>query len=347
MSSPSDCDDKTPDAAGDDEASPRPVIGGFEILTKVGEGGMGEVYKARQLNLDRTVALKVLPDRLAQDETYLERFYREAKAAARLRHPNIVSAIDVGCSNGRHYFAMEFVRGKSLAQILRARGRLPPKQAVDIIRQVALGLAHAHQNGIVHRDIKPSNIMVGRDGRAKLCDLGLAKREDQDEKALLQPGKTVGSPKYMAPEQARAGGVEDARSDLYSLGVTLFQTLTGRLPFEGETSRDFMRKHVLEPAPDVREFAPHVPPALAAIVAKLLEKDPSRRFQSAGELALALEEAESAMQGENGEDSDLRAPASGPCGAAFSRSDLALAAAIAAAGTAAVAGLVWALLRGG
>ncbi len=272
----------------------RPVVGGFEILAKVGEGGMGRVFKALQLNLDRTVALKILPSNLAKDEMYLERFYREARAAAKLRHPNIVSAIDVGCSDGRHYFAMEFVRGKSLAQILRERGRLPQAEAMEIVRQIALGLAHAHQSGIVHRDIKPSNIMVSRDGKAKLCDLGLARRDDVDEASLVEPGKTVGSPKYMAPEQARAGGEVDARSDLYSLGVTLFQALAGRLPFEGKTSREFMRKHVVEPAPDVREFEPEVSPAVAAVVARLLHKDPNLRYQTAAELAVALEEAAAA-----------------------------------------------------
>ena len=272
----------------------RPIVGGFEIMAKVGEGGMGRVFKALQLNLDRTVALKILPSNLAKDETYLERFYREARAAAKLRHPNIVSAIDVGCSDGHHYFAMEFVRGKSLSRILRERGRLPQPEAVEIVRQVALGLAHAHQSGIVHRDIKPSNIMVSRDGQAKLCDLGLARRDDVDESGLLEPGKTVGSPKYMAPEQARAGGEVDARSDLYSLGVTFFRALAGCLPFDGDNAREFMRKHVAEPAPDVRVFEPEVSPAVAAVVARLLHKDPVQRYQNAAELTVAIEEAAAA-----------------------------------------------------
>ena len=275
----------------------RLTMGGLEILTKLGEGGMGKVYKARQINLDRVVAVKILPRKLSMDAVYIERFHREARAAAKLCHPNIVSGIDVGFASGHHYLVMEFVEGKSLDKILRAKGRLSEDEAVRIARQVALALAYAHENGVVHRDIKPGNIMVTRDGTAKLCDLGLARRDDRDEPSLVAPGTALGSPRYMSPEQARAGQVADGRSDIYSLGVTLFHMLTGARPFDGATATEVMRKHVSEPAPCARDVAPNLSPAVCRVVAKMLEKDPARRHQTGTELAAELEALLSAGRG--------------------------------------------------
>ena len=271
------------------EAGGRLMIGGFEILTKLGEGGMGKVYKAMQTSLDRIVAIKILPRKLSKDAVYIERFHREARAAAKLRHPNIVSGIDVGFASGHHYLVMEFVEGKSLDKILRERGRLPEREAIVLARQVALALAHAHENGVVHRDIKPGNIMVTRDRVAKLCDLGLARRQDRDESALVEPGIALGSPRYMSPEQARSGQVVDGRSDLYSLGVTLFQMLAGKRPFDGRTDMEIMRKHVSEPAPDLAGMEPTLAPGICRVTGKMLEKDPARRHQTGAELVAELD----------------------------------------------------------
>jgi len=267
----------------------RPRIAGFEVLAKVGEGGMGQVYRARQVSLDRTVALKILPPQFSEDAVFIERFYREARAAARLRHPNIVSGLDVGFADGQHYFAMEFVAGLSLNHVLRARGKMPERECVAIVRQVAMALNHAHRSGVVHRDVKPGNIMVMSSGTAKLCDLGLARREDMDEAELFEPGKALGSPRYMSPEQAKSGGAVDGRSDIYSLGVTFFYMLTGKPPFDGDSSKELMRKHVFEDPPSPLAVEPSLTPDLNDIVSKMLQKAPDDRFQSADHLISALD----------------------------------------------------------
>ena len=267
----------------------RPCIAGFEMLAKIGEGGMGQVYKTRQVNLDRIVALKILPPQFSEDAVFIERFYREARAAAKLQHPNIVSGLDVGFADGQHYFAMEFVDGLSLNHVLRARGKMPERECIVIVRQVAMALNHAHRSGVVHRDVKPGNIMVMSGGTAKLCDLGLARREDVDESELYEAGKALGSPRYMSPEQAKSGGAVDGRSDIYSLGVTFFHMLTGQAPFDAETSRDLMRKHVFEEPPLLLDVEPCLTPDIGDIVSKMLEKAPDDRFQSADHLISALD----------------------------------------------------------
>ncbi len=266
-----------------------PRIAGYEMLAKIGEGGMGQVFKARQVSLDRIVALKILPPQFSEDAVFIERFYREARAAAKLRHPNIVTGLDVGFADGLYYFAMELVDGLSLNHILRARGKMPDRDCVVIVRQVAMALNHAHRNGVVHRDVKPGNIMVMSGGSAKLCDLGLARREDLDESDLYEPGKALGSPRYMSPEQAKSGGAVDGRSDIYSLGVTFFHMLTGQTPFDGESSREVMRKHVYEEPPLLLDVEPSLTPDLGDIVSKMLEKAPDDRFQSVDHLISALD----------------------------------------------------------
>ncbi len=196
------------------------VVGGFEVLEKIGVGGMGAVYRARQVSLDRMVALKVLPPKFAADETFVDRFVREARSAASLNHPNIIQGIDVGSADGYHYFAMELVPGESLSERMKREGFVVEDDALKITREMAEALKHAHGRGLVHRDVKPGNILLGLDGVSKLADLGLARRS-VDSSSTTQPGKAVGTPFYISPEQARGEEDVDIRADIYSLGATL------------------------------------------------------------------------------------------------------------------------------
>lgn len=261
-------------------------IGDFEILGKIGQGGMGAVFKARQQSLDRIVALKVLPPGIAKDKTFIERFVREARASARLSHPNVVIGIDVGqdAATGLWYFAMELVEGPTVKQLLRQKGRLPEDQALKIAREIAGALECARQNGIIHRDVKPDNILLDATGTAKLADLGLARRSN-DDAHLTQSGTAMGTPHYMAPEQVR-GEIDqlDTRADLYALGATLFHLVTGRTPFQGETSAVIMAKHLSEPPPVASRVCPDVSSGCARLIEKLMQKDKSQRFQTPVEL---------------------------------------------------------------
>ncbi len=269
-------------------------IGGFEVLEKIGQGGMGVVYKARQISLDRIVALKILPPRLAKDESFVKRFRREALSAARLNHPNVVQVIDVGEDKGYHYLAMEYVEGRSLKQILKERGRLPEKEALLIVRQVAEALSYARKEGIVHRDIKPDNILVSSRGVAKLADLGLAKRPAEDADLTLS-GSVVGTPYYIAPEQAEGREDIDIRADLYSLGATLYHMVVGEVPFSGPTPAAVMLKHLKDPPPDPRKKVPHLSAACAALILRLMEKDRHKRIQSPDRL---MKEIDAILRGE-------------------------------------------------
>jgi serine/threonine-protein kinase len=281
-----------PQAGPDPKGSPPPPaakpptrVGGFEVIEKVGHGGMGAVYRARQVSLDRIVALKILPPRLEKDAEFMRRFLGEARATGKLSHQNIVSGIDVGQADGYWYFAMEFVEGESLGRILKRKGRLPEAQAVDIVLQAAEGLAHAHAHSLIHRDVKPENILIDRQGTAKVCDLGLARNTAADNPSLTQDGTTVGTPSYLSPEQARGQKDIDARADVYSLGATLFHLVAGRPPFTGETAAVVMTKHLTEPAPDLSKAAEGVSAGLAVVVARCLKKDPNERYRSMAELA--------------------------------------------------------------
>jgi hypothetical protein len=208
------------------------VIGGFRVMDMIGEGAMGAVYRAVQVNLDRTVALKILPERFAGSKTFLDRFLREAKVAARLEHPNVVRAIDAGEREGRYYFAMELVEGRSLERILQDLTYLTEEQAVDLAVQATRGLVCAWKNGLIHRDIKPENILVTHDGVVKIADLGLAKSvEAPSDARLTQEGIAVGTPHYISPEQAQALDV-DIRTDIYALGIMLYRAVSGVLPFD-------------------------------------------------------------------------------------------------------------------
>ncbi|MBI2921211.1 MAG: serine/threonine protein kinase [Planctomycetes bacterium] len=265
-------------------------IPGFELLNKIGQGGMGAVFRAKQVSMDRVVALKVLPPRLAKDAAYKERFLREARAVAKLNHENIIQGIDVGVASGLYYFVMEFVDGKPVSKTLGEAGTLPEKKALAICGQIARALEHANKHKLVHRDVKPENIMVTADGVAKLCDLGLAKQESGDA-GLTQAGLSVGTPNYISPEQARGEGDVDIRSDLYSLGASLYHMLTGKVPFEGGVPSVVMTKHITEALVPPAKLRPEVTPEANAIVLKAMEKKREDRYQEPGAMAADLEAA--------------------------------------------------------
>jgi serine/threonine-protein kinase len=259
-------------------------LGRYEIVGELGQGAMGVVYKATDPLIDRMVAIKTITLSLAQDEReeYEGRFYQEAKAAGRLSHPNIVTIFDVGRSGDIAYIAMEFLQGRELRDILDDEKLLPVDQVIDIVSQVALGLAYAHEHGIVHRDIKPSNIMVVRDGHAKITDFGIARMASAAVRT--QTGMVLGSPKYMSPEQVM-GKLTDQRSDIFSLGVMLYEMLTGEPPFLGENVNAIMYQTLNAVPQQPSAVNPAVPEMLNFIVAKALAKDIENRYQNARELA--------------------------------------------------------------
>src|SRR5262245_34567631 len=238
------------------------AIAGYKIITKIGQGSMGSIYKALQISMDRIVAIKVLAPRYAANPRFRERFLREARAVARLNHPNIIQGIDVGESNGIHYFAMEYIDGPTVGELLKRGGALDEKRALDISTQVARALNHAFQNGIIHRDIKPDNVMRTRDGVAKLCDLGLAKVSSEEVTggeqgaAGTKPGASMGTPYYISPEQARGEPDVDTRSDIYSLGASFYHMVAGDVPYPGETAAVVISKHLTEPITPARQRNP-------------------------------------------------------------------------------------------
>jgi serine/threonine-protein kinase len=224
--------------------SGKTIIGNFEILEKVGQGGMGAVFRARQISMDRIVAIKILPPKLAENPSFQKRFINEARVSAKLSHLNIINGIDCGEANGYTYFAMEFVDGRTIKEVMKEKGKFSPPEAIKIIRQMVEALAYAKGQGLVHRDVKPDNIMLMTNGVAKLCDLGLAKNiESNDDAGLTQSGQAVGTPHYISPEQARGEPV-DFNSDIYSLGATFYHMLTGKTPFHGPTSAAVMALHI-------------------------------------------------------------------------------------------------------
>ena len=271
-------------------------LGDFELLSKLGQGAMGAVYLARQIQLDRKVAIKILPPELAQDQEFLERFRREARAAARLNNPHIVLAYDVGVVAGYHYIAMEYVDGLDLEQRLQtqAKGKFPPQEVLKIARHMGRALEAASAGGIVHRDIKPANILHHSDGTYKLTDLGLAARNREDHK-VTQKGSAVGTPFYISPEQARGEQSVDVRSDIYSLGATLYHLATGRLPYPGDNAVVVMTMHLTEVLVPPDEIDPAVPKPLSRLIVKMMAKSPVDRHQSAREL---LEDIARAERGE-------------------------------------------------
>lgn len=261
-----------------------PRIEGYEISERIGVGGMGEVYRARQCSLDREVALKILSPAHARDREFVSKFFREARSAGNLNHPNIVQVHDVGESGGVCYMCMEFVGGGDLTSRLRGDGKMPIDEAIRVISEVARGLEFAESRQIVHCDIKPDNIMFTESGMPKIADLGIARSASGYQERKKE---VFGSPHYMAPEQAMGKPV-DCRADLYALGCTLFRMLTGRTPFSGASAREVMKKQVMEDHPDLLKLAPDCPPELADIVDYLMEKKPEDRCPSATELLRLL-----------------------------------------------------------
>jgi serine/threonine protein kinase len=264
--------------------------GRYRLEKKLGEGGMAIVYCGTDSVLRRRVAVKVLREQYAADEEFVRRFYQEAESAARLSHPNIVNTYDVGREGSLYYIVMELIDGPSLDEIIAADGRLPEPVAIDYAAQVCNGLAFAHRQGLLHRDVKPANILVTKDDVVKLSDFGIARAVSAQTMALTKPGLVMGSVYYMSPEQAQSHELHES-SDLYSVGVVLYQMLTGDLPFTGESPVTVALKHVSDPVPTIDTTALGVSPALAAIVNKLLQKQPDHRFQSAAQVASALREA--------------------------------------------------------
>jgi serine/threonine protein kinase len=253
------------------------VIDHFRVIEQLGKGGMGTVFLAEDINLGRIVALKVLSPALLEEEGYRERFYREARHAARLSHPNIVSIFHLGEAGGSPYFAMEFVRGTPLDEILQDQGALPPEQAVQLVLQALEGLQHAHGHGIIHRDMKPANLVLGADKRLRILDFGLARAADTT--GLTRSGAIMGTPDFMAPEQGLGKKVEHT-GDIYAVGVILFQFLTGQLPFSGDSALEVMMAHVQNPPPDLTQLCPELPDKLCAVISRCLEKAPEDRYQN-------------------------------------------------------------------
>ena len=273
----------------DPEAAPLPTLlaGRYRIVSPLGSGGMADVYLAEDERLGRPVAVKVLKARLAADDEFLERFRIEAQAAASLSHPGIVAVYDRGSADGATYIAMEYVCGESLKQRLRRDGALPPDEAVSVALAVLSALAAAHGRAIVHRDVTSYNVMLEEGGRVVVTDFGIARMGDS---ALTRTGAMMGTSSYLSPEQAQ-GRQADERSDLYSLGVVLYEMLTGRVPFRGETDVAVAMQHVSSAPPNPRTLSPGVPEALAGVVMRALSKDPADRYQSADEFAAALRRA--------------------------------------------------------
>ncbi|MCP4251400.1 MAG: serine/threonine protein kinase [bacterium] len=275
----------------DDDSMYRPAqqIPGFQILAKLGQGAMATVFKAKQLSLDRAVAIKVLPKRFSENQEFVDRFYREGRAAARLNHTNIVQAIDVGEAGGYHYFVMEYIDGATVYDEVSNGQPFTEARALNFVLQVAYALEHAHARGFIHRDVKPKNIMITKDAIVKLADMGLARDIRDYETASAEAGRAYGTPYYISPEQIRGEINIDFRADIYSLGATFYHMVTGRVPFEGSTPSAVMHKHLKEQLipPD------HVNTVLSAGIGEIIEvmmaKKRDDRYPSTKELIGDLE----------------------------------------------------------
>ncbi|MCH8852839.1 MAG: serine/threonine protein kinase [Planctomycetes bacterium] len=280
------------DSRGDSIYRPAQQIPNFQILGRLGQGAMATVYKAKQLSLDRIVAIKVMPKRMSENQEFVNRFYKEGRAAARLSHNNIVQAIDVGEAGGYHYFVMEHIDGRTMWDDLQEQQILEESVAIDMVKQTAHALMHAHDRGFVHRDIKPKNIMITHEGVVKLADMGLAREMSDIETAMAEAGRAYGTPYYISPEQIRGEIHIDARADIYSLGATFYHMVTGKVPFEGSSPSSVMHKHLkqLLIPPD------HLNTSLSAGVGEIIEvmmaKKAEDRYTTAKDLLIDLEAVE-------------------------------------------------------
>ena len=283
--------EEPPDQDGSGSVSPAGPghphrIGDYLISRLQGTGGMGSVYLARHAPTGRNVALKVLGDEMSINPDMVRRFQLEGECALDLKHANLVEVYETGHDEGTHYIAQEYIDGVDIGELIQQRGPLPPKRAISIIRQVAGALDYLHQENIVHRDIKPSNLLVSREGTPRLADMGVARSTtpDSDSGRMTQVGTLIGTVDYIAPEQADDSHSADARSDIYSLGCTWYELLTGSPPFPNGTLTDKITAHATQPPPDPRELNPDVPEAMVAVLDRMMAKSPDRRYQSISEL---------------------------------------------------------------
>ncbi|MDW8404503.1 serine/threonine-protein kinase, partial [Chloroflexus sp.] len=267
------------------------TIGRFEILSELGRGGMAVVYKARQTDLDRIVALKILPPSLTSDQSYIARFRQEARSAARLEHPHIMPIYEVGEVAGYHYIAMKFIKGRTLKQLLEQEGALPVKRAAQILAQVGEALDYAHRQGIIHRDIKPSNVMITDEGWIYLTDFGLARGVGSGAGGLTMAGTVMGTPEYMSPEQAQGLPNVGPPTDIYALGVMLYELLTGAFPFKAETPMAMLAARLVHAPIPPRDVRGDLPPAVEDVIMRALARKPEARFASAAEMVAALRQA--------------------------------------------------------
>ncbi|HEX7010858.1 MAG TPA: serine/threonine-protein kinase [Phycisphaeraceae bacterium] len=270
-------------------------IPGYRIIQKLGSGAMATVYKAKQLSLDRPVAIKILPHKHTNNPQFVERFYAEGKAAAKLNHPNIVQAIDVAKAGDTHYFVMEYVEGHTVFDHITQHGRYSEKEALNIAIQIARALEHAHNAGFIHRDVKPKNIMITPDGAAKLADMGLARAVSDREAAEAEQGKAYGTPYYISPEQIRGQLDVDFRADIYSFGATLYHMVTGQVPFEGPTPSAVMHKHLKAELVPPDHLVPELSSGISEIIEVCMAKDRQQRYGSTADL---LEDLEAVARGE-------------------------------------------------
>ena len=278
-----------------EEQKVRRQIPGYQILGTLGKGAMATVYKAKQLSLDRTVAVKVLPKKYMKNQEFIDRFYAEGRAAAKLNHPNIVGALDVGRAGDTHYFVMEYVKGASVFEELQAKGKYSEEDAVRIGMQVAKALDHAHAAGFIHRDVKPKNVMITTDGEAKLADMGLARALSDREAAENEAGKAFGTPYYISPEQIRGEVDVDFRADIYGLGATMYHMVTGQVPFDGPNPSAVMHKHLKQELVPPDHLSKDLTTGICEIIEVCMAKDRKQRYANTAEL---IEDLQSVQKGD-------------------------------------------------